>query len=97
MFERQINGMMIEGRQPLAERLSPAVTRFLASHHDLYYNDGQFAAACQAIGQSSEAEFWSRGLSAIATAQEMLSRIPEDLHIRFIRAYAEAARQTLTI
>jgi hypothetical protein len=89
--------MTIEGLGTLHTSLSYAVQSFLDQHQELRYDENVFFAACNNIGQSTEAEPWSSDLTILSTVEDMLERIPSEMHMPFLEAYARFFNRMLTI
>jgi len=91
------NHMAIKGLRAPHTALSYSVQRFLERHPDLRYEENIFSAACNNISQSTEAEPWSRDLTCISKPEDMLERMPSEMHLAFLEAYARFFNRMLTI
>jgi hypothetical protein len=59
----------------------------LNNNQNLFFDEHIFAAACKDLGQSSEAEIWSRNVPPYVTGEDMILAVPEEMREQFLVLY----------
>jgi hypothetical protein len=59
----------------------------------MYFDESLFAAACESIGQGSEAEKWSKQVTLHSRPDRIFADIPPDLQLPVAKQYVKGFKQ----